>query len=132
MIKALVSTQKTQGQRENDFCFTNDLELLCLGFPCDLDKGNPDGECGCGRSLVGFDSGKATTTMQVAELNLTKDELIKKYMNWLKQGGWLKSNTSEEELNIYLQDYEYILEVAAQYETGAILEFREDHFNQRA
>jgi hypothetical protein len=75
-MKVFVSTKETQGQRRSDFSFTNDEELV--RFPaivCAADRGDPDGRCGCGRSFIGLDTRKGTTTAKVAEMRLTRGRL---------------------------------------------------------
>jgi hypothetical protein len=54
-MKLLVSTTETQGQRKNDFCFVPEGEILVFAFECDRDRGNPDGPCGCARSMSGVE-----------------------------------------------------------------------------
>ena len=50
-MRVLVATKKTQKQRENDFSFVPENELLYFGSQCSGEK--VDGSCGCKRSLVG-------------------------------------------------------------------------------
>jgi len=50
-MKLLVATRKTQGQRENDFCWADDGEVLKFTIEC---GGEPiDGPCGCRRAMSG-------------------------------------------------------------------------------
>lgn len=74
-MKLLVSTTSTQGQRANDFCFVPEGELVhWFGLVCGKDTDgqtgvpDPDGPCGCGRSFVGLESQKGTTTARVIEV----------------------------------------------------------------
>jgi hypothetical protein len=64
-MKVLVATEETQGRRPNDFCFTEEGELVLFGSECSRET--IDGPCGCRRSLVGVRSGMATTTVRVVE-----------------------------------------------------------------
>lgn len=64
-MKVLVSTAETQGQRENDFCYVPEGEIVMLGFICDRDVNDPDGECSCNRCLIGTKCLKGTTTFKV-------------------------------------------------------------------
>ena len=72
-MKLLVATTQTQGQRQNDFCWATPGEILHFGSECDRE--GIDGACGCKRSLSGLDSLKATTTMIVAEVEISDNEL---------------------------------------------------------
>lgn len=131
MIKTLVSTKETQGQRDNDFCFTYDGELLYFGTVCDEDMDNPDGSCGCSRSMVGFDTLKSTTTMRVENVDMTEEEYLRKYLDTLKKGGWIRGEISEADMEDYTKEIERILDIARDFEVGSVLEFRADHFNKR-
>lgn len=64
-MKYLVSTEETQGQRANDFCFVPEGEQVHTAFACS--SGSTDDHCGCRRSLGGVDACRGTTTMKVAE-----------------------------------------------------------------
>lgn len=72
-LKLLRATRDTQGQREDDFCFTVEGELVRFPFDC--------ARCGCGckRSMVGIESRKGTTTMKV-ELVPTSEEGLARYL----------------------------------------------------
>ena len=98
-MKIIVSTTQTQGQRENDFCFVPEGEPVYMGIPCDKDKDNPDGACGCSRSVCGFTSQTATTTMKVAETEMTKEEYMDAYVQAWRKAGWKVSARMETELN---------------------------------
>lgn len=66
-MKVLVATRKTQGQRDNDFFWCEEGELVYPGGECDSDRGNPDGACGCVRGFSGIKTKKATTTALVVD-----------------------------------------------------------------
>ncbi len=66
MQKVLVATSQGQGGRGNDFCWTDEGEVVYLGFECDRDRNRIDGGCGCRRSFAGTNSQMATTTARVA------------------------------------------------------------------
>ena len=66
-MKVLVATSQTQGQRENDFNFCVEGELVTVGLVCATDRYDPDGGCGCGRAFAGLNSHRATTTAKVKE-----------------------------------------------------------------
>lgn len=63
------------GPRAEDFAFTVPGELVRLAVACDRDRSG-DGECGCGRSFAGLSSGMATTVAVVAEVDVTREDLV--------------------------------------------------------
>ncbi|WP_328893840.1 DUF7715 family protein [Streptomyces sp. NBC_00236] len=74
-MKLLTATSRTQGNRDNDFTFCVEGELVMItGFVCETDRLDPDGGCGCGRSFAGLNSGKATTTALVSDLDFTPED----------------------------------------------------------
>jgi len=66
-IPIFVATRQTQGQRDNDFCFVPEGEIVTFPvFTCTGEEA--DGACGCRRSLCGVHSSTGTTTVKVALL----------------------------------------------------------------
>ena len=124
MIKVIVSTEKTQGQRYNDFCFVPEGELVMFGFVCDRDKNDPDSDCGCSRSLSGFNCRTATTTFKVAVKDLTKNQYTKMYVDaWRKTGFPVTSLTR--------LDADIMFYAAQGRQEGDVLEFRNNTFYVR-
>ena len=74
-MKLLTATRETQGEREGDFCFAIEGELVLLGFVCATDEADPDGGCGCGRAFSGMSSMRATTTALVRDLDVSLDDV---------------------------------------------------------
>lgn len=74
-MKLLTATSERQGERDGDFCYAVEGELVLLGLVCADDEKNPDGPCGCGRAFSGMSSMRATTTALVRDLDLTYDDL---------------------------------------------------------
>jgi hypothetical protein len=74
-MKLLTATRERQGEREGDFCFAVEGELVLLGFVCASDQADLDGGCGCGRAFSGMSSMRATTTALVRDLDVTYDDL---------------------------------------------------------
>lgn len=72
-MKLFVSTKLTQGQRNNDFCWAAEDEMVHFPFECDGES--VDGRCGCRRSMAGLYSQKATSTFKVVELAIGKEAL---------------------------------------------------------
>ena len=74
-MKLLTATRERQGERDGDFCFAVEGELVLLGYVCATDQADPDGGCGCGRAFSGMSSLKATTTALVRDLDLSLDDV---------------------------------------------------------
>jgi hypothetical protein len=74
-MKILVATKKTQGQRDNDFFWTKENELVYLGFECGSGGREADSYCGCVRDFNGLETKKGTTTALVLDLNTTPEKI---------------------------------------------------------
>lgn len=116
-MKIIVATNKGQN-KDNDFSFTNEGEFVTFGMICRKDEQNPDGGCGCGRSFVGVDTRLATTTAAVAETDLTKEELLKLYLESEKKAGW------SENIKFNTEVIEELTSIASNYPIGTIFEKR--------
>lgn len=85
-MKVLVAVKPSE-PKDDDFCFVPDGEILyeqaitCSGYKKAI-------ECGCGRSLSGTTTPKATTTMEVREVDLTDDDLFALAAEVGKASGW--------------------------------------------
>jgi hypothetical protein len=99
------------GDQPGDFAWTVPGEMVYLGFVCDRDlmEGRDRG-CGCGRSFSGLTSRKATTVAVVADLDLTRDDIIR---DGITQGGW-STEYADEAADITLT-------IAAEYPIGTRL-----------
>ncbi|MFJ9782568.1 hypothetical protein ACIRSS_23505 [Amycolatopsis sp. NPDC101161] len=75
MLKYFVSTHRTQGERDNDSNTVPGTELVDI--PGKSHEDPDDTYCACARSFVGFISGQATTTAEVAESDMTPVEYIR-------------------------------------------------------
>ena len=134
-MKVLVSTEKGQGQRSNDFCFVPKGELVRYGFVCDSDKdedGNidPDSTCGCGRSWTGVDCHKGTTTVEVVERPFDQDELERTIFSSMRQA--YPSLMDDAEANeLAKADAANLAETANRYPVGTVLELRGDYVQVR-
>lgn len=84
-MKVLVAVNRPV--REDDFCWVPDGEIVyeqaltCSSYDRAM-------QCGCGRSLAGTATHKATSTMQVAEVDLTDDDLVALALQVGKEAGW--------------------------------------------
>jgi len=131
-MKVLTATNLTQGHRRSDFCFTDYGELLVFGFICDSERNgnNPDGGCGCLRSLSGMISHKATTTFRVEDRNLTEKKFINLYLASMQEAGILvgKNHSLIRDLT---NDAKLLLEYADRFEVGEVVEKRGAKFQAR-
>jgi len=123
---ALISTKETQGQRDNDFCWTDDEELVVFGNQCDSDVNvGPDGGCGCMRSMTGVETRKGTTTVKVAEVDLTVESLADAIVESDKRAGWTPNAEWAAEAA------KEIAATAEVFGLGTVLEFRAGTFRSR-
>jgi hypothetical protein len=123
-MKILVATALTQGTASNDYHFCIEGELVWIQEPCDRDRKNPDGPCGCGRGFAGAASHKATTTAAVVESEMTREEVVLAFETSLTDGGWPLSwaeDVADENLGI-----------AADLPVGTVIGRRLDEFLLRA
>ena len=129
-MKVLVATKKTQGQRDNDFFWTDEGEIVYPGMICGTDERyGPDGGCGCGRAVAWIDTHKATTTFEVADLAISEDEYRARLADSLIGGGWGEDRESVKSLlDSVLSE---VAEITEEFEVGAILERRLYDFVER-
>ena len=123
-MKIIVATKQTQGQRTDDFCYAREGEIVLLSDDCDeLHAG-----CNCHCSMVGAETGKGTTTMQVVESQMTRAAFVAAVRAGELRAGFddlLSERAFEAEAG-------ELLRLAAQFPVGAIIERDGDKFNVRA
>lgn len=120
-MKLITATARTQGQRDNDFHWCIDGELVMLPTSiCARDRDDPDGGCGCGRSFGGLSSHLATTTAQVSDIEgFTRDDYVEAIRSSLEQQGWPTEFAAD------IADM--LIDVASRLRTGAVIEYRNDY-----
>ena len=129
-MKVLVATNETQGQRENDFCFVPEGELLRVsGSECSGEE--VDGHCGCRRSFVGTESQTGCTTAKVLDFPYTVAEIREAVHKNLKEGGWLAGGTDEANNEWVEEATQEIIRTAERFEVGTVVERRGDIFQAR-
>lgn len=128
-MKVLVATKETQGQRGNDFCHANEGEIVNFHLECDGET--VDGECGCRRSMSGIETHKATTTIKVAEIDITREKFFEKIKQGLQKGGWLALMKENEANKFVKQDADELLKMADHFDVNSVIEKRGDIFRQR-
>lgn len=124
IMKILVSTKKTQGQRKNDFSFVPEDEIVKFGFECDGER--VDGSCGCRRSLVGTACKKATTTFKVAERDITTKELAQIIYASYQNSGWTTVT-----MEVAKEDAQELSRIATHFGVDDVLEKRGSRFSLR-
>jgi hypothetical protein len=96
---------------------------------CDGEE--PDGNCGCARSLCGVDSSSATTTMRVEVIDLTPNKLKNVFKKSLKKEGWAKLMKPKEVEDSCSDMVKAITEVASNFYQGDVIEKRGNDFIRR-
>jgi len=130
VLKVLVSTKETQGQRENDFCHVPEGELVKFGFICDRDRNDPDGFCGCARSLTGMECSRATTTVKVVSRKMTKEQFVNEYIKSDKKA-WKIANDDKDWINDIKENADDILDIANHFPINSVLEIRYNDYIRR-
>lgn len=121
-MKVFVATSRTQGAEPDDHCFALEGELVHLPV---LECATPE-SCGCLRAFAGVASHRATTTAEVAERELTHDDVIAAVTDSLVDGGWVDdldadpATTREAELLAWEVTAD-LLELAARLPVGTVL-----------
>ena len=116
-MRVLVATEQMQGQRDNDFYWCDEDELIT--FAPDIHDGEAvDGNCGCRRSMAGTRTFRPTTTFKVAESELTKQEYIDFIVDVKNKQGWGGSYET------WAPEIDVLLSIAKQYPVDTVLERR--------
>lgn len=116
-LPVLVATKETQGQRRNDFCWCDEGEPVQFALECDGET--VDGRCGCRRSMTGMLTRKATTTMRVQRLPITREQFVD-----MLRASHAKSGFPIVDDSLYQDDADELLRLAAAFPTDAIVEKR--------
>jgi hypothetical protein len=117
IMKMLTATSRTQGQRDNDFHWCIEGELVHFGMVCAADLEDPDGGCGCGRAFAGLNSHRATTTAMVRDVpGFSTEDYVEAIRSSLGQQGW-DPGTAEEEAD-------ELMAIVSDWPVGAVAERR--------
>ncbi len=123
-LPVLVATREKQGQRHNDFCWCDDGEPVRFAFACDGER--VDGRCGCRRSMTGMSTLKATTTVRVELLPMSREQFVSVLKaSYGKSGFPLDDGAVKEEAD-------ELLRLALPFSAGVVIEKRGDEMRQRA
>ncbi|MBM7507486.1 hypothetical protein JOE61_001300 [Nocardioides salarius] len=128
-MKVLVATSRTQGDVEGDYSFCVPGELLWITMVCDTDRLYPERGCGCGRGFGGLTSHRATTTAEVAELDITETQLRLAVTTSLTDQGWLVPETAELHHELVAETVDLIHEIAEPLPAGTIVRRWIDDFH---
>jgi hypothetical protein len=74
--------------------------------------------------MAGFKCRKATTTMKVVDMDVTRECFEAMVYRSLAEAGWLKVFSPEKADEIVKQDTDDLLNAAAEFEVGMIIEKR--------
>ncbi len=122
-MRLLVATRRGQGARPGDFSSCEAGELVMPPVhACDEPV---DGPCGCRRSLVGFRTHRATTTIEVADVPLAMDDLCAMVRESLSEAGWLGCVDDAEVADRWVSDIAWeLVQAGARFAVGTVLERR--------
>lgn len=127
-VKIFVSTTETQGQRDNDFCFVPEGELVYTHpwSVCDTSRRlGPDDSCGCARSMDGTATMKGTTTFRVVEMAWSLDQYVSAIQHAMKKAGWLERlEQLVDQPDIAQEVTNDMIDIASNFPVGTILERR--------
>ena len=128
-MNLLTATSETQGQRTNDFNWCTEGELVKFGMECDGEE--VDGSCGCRRSMVGVQCNKATTTMKVIQIEMTRESLTNDLRDNYKEGGWYDLMGAESAEKSIRREVEDLIRLSDSFPVGSIVEKRGNKFQVR-
>lgn len=129
-MKVFVATKEGQGIRPSDFFHSNEGDLVFVSAECGSDINNVDGGCGCRRCMDDTE-GKPTTTFTVADLEMTKEDYVEKYLKYLIDCGRFEAEEVEDGRGYLQADAETILTAAETFPVGEVLERRGNDIQPR-
>lgn len=121
-----MATAEGQGQRDTDFCWAEEGELVYEALACDC----PD--CGCQLALAGLQSQQATTTFKVIDSDLSPSLYEEKIRAGLDRAGWLTGLSPAEASAAARDKAEFLLRIADAYPAGTLLERSRDLIRPRS
>ena len=96
--------------RGGDFCWGVEGEVAVPGLACDAPN------CGCDRSHIGLSSHKGSTTVRVADTDLTVGDVRAAVDGYLEAAGW--GARPADEVAALVED---MIDVAAEFPAGTVL-----------
>jgi hypothetical protein len=125
-MKLLTATSLTQGERENDYNFCVEGELIRFDTVCGRSARNPDDGCGCARGFAGMSSMRATTTALIRDLPMEVRDVRIALAASLHAAGYLADPEDVED------EADELMQIAAAFEVGDVVERRLDVLRVRA
>lgn len=126
-MHVMVATHHTQGQRETDYMWAVPGELAFLPV-VECDWGTAAGFRRGARYFLGLESGGATTTAQIVDMDVVCHDVVAYVEEKLATAGWTASARSREAVRVVTE----MLSIAACFPAGAVLEKRGSDIRQRA
>jgi len=132
-MKLLTATRDRQGERDGDFCYAIEGELVLLGVVCAADEADPDGGCGCGRAFSGMSSMRATTTALVRDLDVSMDDVRLAVEGYYVSAGMGPDVIGGPEFADFVAEtVDEMADIAQAVPVGAVLGRRLDHLVVRS
>jgi hypothetical protein len=104
-MRVLVATSETQGERDGDYCWTVEGEMVRLpGLTC------ADPGCGCNKGWAGLSSSRATTTCKVVERDLDASELLATFTDAFAREGWLVAGEDTDWITDFAWEHRKVAE----------------------
>ena len=126
-MHVMVVTRRTQGQRDTDYLWAVPGELAFLPV-VECDWSTPASFRRGARYFVGIESGGATTTAEVVDMEIASHDVVIYVEEKLATAGWTTSARSREALRLVTE----MLSIAACFPAGAVIEKRGRDIRQRA
>lgn len=127
-MKAFVATSETQGTRWNDSMECIEGELVWMLDTCPASERDPDGPCDCGRTFMGMNSEKLTTTVRVRDIPwLTPGNYAAALRACFDAHGWCPCCTRRP-VSVFIDE---LLDLASDFPAGTVIERRVDDLNVR-
>ncbi len=125
-MKILTATSRGQGQREGDYHWCIEGEIVWLATVCATDGTDPDGPCGCARGFAGLNSHRATTTALVRDLPMSRTDVINALSGYYESSGYSSIPAAELEFEV-----DEFLDIASTWPVGTVIERRVWEFGPR-
>ena len=126
-MRLLTATTQDQGNRQGDFTYAVEGELVLLEEVCATDRRDPDGGCGCGRAFAGMSSQRATTTAVIRELDLIYDDVELAVSGYYRTGGVCPDVIGVDEFAVLVNDQTHeVIRFAQAFPVGTVLGRRPD------
>jgi hypothetical protein len=127
-MKVLHAIASAQGQRNDDFNFRTEGELVVLpAMRCTGERA--DDPCGCARALAGAASQSGTTTAVVAEVDMTHVDWQVAVAAAYVESGWFPA--VDEVDHILMNENELLRAAAAALSVGTVVEYRDGTLSAR-